>query len=189
MLSKFTGQKVARLSADEARDLARLETEVTEGLRHFRKAGLALKAIRDRQLYRATHETFEAFVLDRWGLSKSHAYRVMDAAEIAENLKLSPMGDVGERTLRPLAGLDAENQAEAWAEATAASDGRPTAAAVEAAATKRKPKRKRAKPKKVRFRVPGATVVIEPNKRFDGDQAGALRAALAKIEGEQRRAA
>lgn len=181
-LRRFT-QKVATLTAEEERELERLTAEVTNGLRQFTKAGLALAAIRDRELYRATHESFEHFVTAKWNMTRQHAYRLMEAAEIASNLRLSPIGDnFRESHLRPLAGLPVEEQREAWAEAIEESEGTPTASQVAKAAAARKPRRKKsAAAKKLRVRVPGATIVVEPNKRFDGDHAAALLAAVEKL--------
>ena len=63
---------------------------------------------------------------DRWGMNRAHAYRLIDAANVADNL--SPEGDIptSERQARPLARLKPEQQAEAWKEAVAsAPDGMP----------------------------------------------------------------
>jgi hypothetical protein len=68
---------------------------------------------------RATHDTFEVYCRERWSMSRPKAYRLMDAAQIADNL--SPMGDnpspVNERQLRPLASLSPEDQRTVWEQA------------------------------------------------------------------------
>ena len=43
-----------------------------------------------RRLYRETHATFEAYCRERWGWSRQHAYRQIQAAQVAG---MSPMGD------------------------------------------------------------------------------------------------
>lgn len=48
----------------------------------------ALSAIHERKLHRATHGTFEEYCREKWGMSASRAYRLMDASEI-----MSPIGD------------------------------------------------------------------------------------------------
>jgi len=45
-----------------------------------------LMEINERKLYRDTHGTFEAFVSERWGISRQRAYQLMDAAEIKSDL-------------------------------------------------------------------------------------------------------
>lgn len=57
--------------------------------------------IRDARLYRDTHATFEDYVEQRWDISRSPAYRLIDAWPLAE--RLSPIGDkLNERQVREL---------------------------------------------------------------------------------------
>lgn len=66
--------------AEKAR-LARLERTVDRAVEVAGKiAGEALATIRDEKLYRRTHSTFEAYVEDRFGVSRSTAYRMIEAA-------------------------------------------------------------------------------------------------------------
>jgi hypothetical protein len=82
----------------------------------FVEVGNALLSIRDNRLYRITHRTFEAYCKGKWGMKKSHAYRLIDAASVAVNL--SPMGDnpkpTSERQVRLLTKLEPEQQKTAW---------------------------------------------------------------------------
>lgn len=48
--------------------------------------GNALKEIRDDKLYRSSHGTFAAYVGDRFGFEKRHAYRLIDASDVARNV-------------------------------------------------------------------------------------------------------
>lgn len=173
------------LSAEERQYLDKLEGIVTGGLRSFAAVGRALTLIRDKQLYRESHDTFEAYVAAKWNMSRQHAARLMEAAEIATQIEKSPTGAVPEteRQVRPLAALEPEQRVAAWTEAVEASPGgKVTPAAVEAAVAKRRPKKRRAKvAKPTRIKVPGATVTITPNRKFDGDALQALRTALAKL--------
>lgn len=44
----------------------------------------ALLTLRDERLYHRTHETFEQYVEQRWGIERAHAYRVCGwAGEVA----------------------------------------------------------------------------------------------------------
>ncbi len=83
------------LTDDEQRDLLHLERKVE---RAFYEAGKALKEIRDRQLYRSKHQTFEAYVKDRFSMKQSRSYQLMDAAIVVDNLlpKVPPMVEVSD---------------------------------------------------------------------------------------------
>lgn len=63
-------------------------------------AGKALATVNSARLYRETHSTFEMYVEDRWGMKRSHAYRMIDAWPIAA--ALSPIGDINEAQVREL---------------------------------------------------------------------------------------
>jgi hypothetical protein len=87
-----------------------------------------LLKIRDERLYRNEHATFEEYCLRRWKWGRAHAYRLIDAANVVQNL--SPIGDVSENEAqaRALAPLSAEQQRQAWTAAVKlAANGKPTA--------------------------------------------------------------
>lgn len=71
------------LSYDEERDRLHLERKVE---RAFYEAGKALRELRDRRLYRSTHKTFESYCHDRFGFSRRHPYRLIDAVEVVDRL-------------------------------------------------------------------------------------------------------
>lgn len=64
-------------------DLDQLEVIIERGQQTFIEVGRALMEIRDRRLYRETHATFEAYCGERWGWTRQHAYRHIDAAQVA----------------------------------------------------------------------------------------------------------
>ncbi|HEY6526820.1 MAG TPA: hypothetical protein VIY10_23740 [Solirubrobacteraceae bacterium] len=72
-----------RRSSAEVEHLSRLEAIVRRGLDTDLEVGNALAEIRDTWLYRSTHETFEAYLVDRWGLSGPRGYQLIQAAEAA----------------------------------------------------------------------------------------------------------
>jgi hypothetical protein len=72
-----------RRSRAEVEHLDKLEAIVRRGLETDLDVGNALAEIRDTWLYRATHETFEAYLRDRWGMSRPRAYQLIQAAEAA----------------------------------------------------------------------------------------------------------
>lgn len=164
-------------TADRA-ELGRYEAVIQRGLSTFVEVGNALAAIRDSKLYRGTHGTFLDYCRERWGLGRSHVYRLMDAAIVAGNLgESSPMGEVNERVLRPLTRLEPEQQREAYAEAVADANGdKPTAAQVEKAVAKftepkARPPRQEIKPlatpKPAPTPPPAKVVYVEPERVSD----------------------
>ena len=56
--------ELAQLSVEEEGDRLQLERRVE---RAFYEAGMALKELRDRRLYRSTHKTFEEYCRARFG--------------------------------------------------------------------------------------------------------------------------
>lgn len=135
------------LTTSERGLLTSYETVVQQGLDSFVEVGNALAAIRDGRLYRETHQTFEAYCIERWNLSKSRAYQFLRGAEVVERLAECTTVDVmpdNEAQVRPLASLPEAQQAEAWQEAVESApvdgDGEPqvTAKHVEAAVDRRK---------------------------------------------------
>lgn len=98
------------------RRLAHLEAVIEKYRRDFYTVGKALKEIREGRHYRKlSFTTFERYVNVRWDMSKSHAYRLIEALLVVENL--SPIGDVlpkNEAQARPLTGLDPHSQRKVW---------------------------------------------------------------------------
>lgn len=188
-------QVASTLSPKEQAELDRCVETVRRGLRSYLEAGEALATIRDKQLYRTSYQTFEQFANGEFGLTSRRLSQLIESFEIVKNLKLispnAPTPKV-EAAVRPLAGLTPIDQVEAYLEAVEVADGEaPTPNAVKAAAAKRKAKKvgksaKSAKP--VRFRVPGATVIVEPNKAFESVEA-CLLAALDQVRQSSKAAA
>jgi len=175
------GKKPAALDARDQADFDRLTGIISRHVKDYMQVGQALREIRDRKLYRATHDNFEDFIRDQWQMDRTHAYRLIDAAEVARNL--SPVGDIPktERQARPLTTLQPAEQLAAWSDARATAGDSPiTAAHVQAAAEKRRPRKKHRRPKAIRIKVPTGIVIIEPGKAFAGADI-ALGEAIAKI--------
>ncbi len=78
------------LTQADKSDLRKLEQQVDRCVKTFREAGNALREIRDRKLYRGEHKTFPDYLRARWSIGKSHAYRLIEAADFVET---SPSGD------------------------------------------------------------------------------------------------
>ena len=114
------------LTEEEERDRLFLERKVE---RAFYEAGKALLQLRDRRLYRSTHNSFEDYVQDRFGMKRAHSYRLIEAALVVENLspKCLQFGDIlptNEAQCRPLTKLEPEQQREAWTKAVESAGGK-----------------------------------------------------------------
>src|ERR1700730_9474831 len=122
----------APLSAGESARLLERETVIEKGFQSFVEVGIALSEIRDERLYRETHETFEEYCRERWGMSYRRAKQLMDVVDVVENL--NNCSDLPRPThesqIRPLTKLEPEEQREAWRKATE-TDPKPTARKVE----------------------------------------------------------
>lgn len=108
---------IEALTAEEKQELGRCEKVIKRGWDTFVDVGKALATIQRSRLYRDKHQTFEAYCRVRWQYGKSHAHRLIGAAEVVEHL--SPIGDkmprpLNEAQVRPLIGLDPEDQLKAW---------------------------------------------------------------------------
>lgn len=117
------------LTLPEAQALTNCEAVIERGLAVFQEVGLALMNIRDQRLYRADYGTFEEYCDQRWGMQRRHAYRLMDAATVVQNVSnwtQNANSDLGtnvptlpanEAQARPLTLLPREQQGDAWREA------------------------------------------------------------------------
>lgn len=119
------------LVESEKQELQSCEAVIERGLATFYEVGTALLKIRDERLYRSANATFEEYCRARWQMSRNHAHRMIDAARVAQNLL--PMGNIPqtERQVRPLAGLEPEQQRAVWEQAVSEANGQPSAAQVE----------------------------------------------------------
>ena len=109
------------LTITEAERLQVLEITIERGLQTFVEVGEALAEIRDSRLYRLNYGTFEDYCQDKWGMSRIHAFRMIEASKVAENLL--PMGNIvpsNERQIRPLASLEPDP----WARGATPGNGR-----------------------------------------------------------------
>lgn len=122
------------LNEIELSELAQHEATIERGFQTFVEVGLALMAIRDGRLYRAEFGTFEEYCNERWGWGRAHAYRLIDAAQVVENVSnwRQNVAPATESQARPLSALEPEEQREAWQRAVeTAPNGKVTAAHVE----------------------------------------------------------
>lgn len=119
-----------KMTPAEARHFKSLESRIERGLQTFREVGMALMEIRDSRLYRMTHETFEAYCLDRWHLERGRANQLLGAAEVVKALGEDDglTNEAQARELVPLVHSDPEAARKVWAEVQKA--GKPITAEV-----------------------------------------------------------
>lgn len=178
-----------QLNMTEEMALHRLEALVDAGVAASSavlEAGRALAEIRSRQLYRVAGESWEAYVQERFGLSRRRCDQMISFAGVAAALEESgtPVPDsLSEGAARPLVGLAAEEVAEVVAEAAAAPGGI-SPATIRQAASRRKKKAGKAassfRPR--RWKVAGWVIVATPNKKASAPASDALRQALEQEE-------
>ena len=98
------------------RRLAQLESVIKKYRQDFYAVGKALREIRDgRHYHKLTFNSFESYVRLRWDMGRSHAYRLIDAFSVIDNL--SPIGEAlpqNEAQTRPLTKLDTFSQRRLW---------------------------------------------------------------------------
>lgn len=81
-----TGTAAERLAAfeaaiDEAKDTAAGSLKAARA-RFVVETGTALRAIRDDDLFKLSHETFDAYITGRWDMDRTRAYQLIDAAPV-----------------------------------------------------------------------------------------------------------
>jgi hypothetical protein len=73
--------------------LAHLEAVIKKYRQDFYSVGKALKEIRDaRHYHKLSFKSFESYLRLRWDMGRSHAYRLIDAFCVIDNL--SPIGEI-----------------------------------------------------------------------------------------------
>lgn len=102
------------LTQDESKRLKECEKVIERGIDTFYQVGNALAEIRELRLYRLAYPTFEDYCKKRWDMSRFYAHRLIDAAQVVENLL--PMGNIpaSERQARELAPYEPEVQQAVW---------------------------------------------------------------------------
>jgi hypothetical protein len=99
-----------------------LEAVIDSRQRSFYEIGKALREIRNERLYgELLFKSFEEYLKKRWDMGRSHAYRLIEASRVIDNL--SPLGDVlpeNEAQSRPLGKLKPMDQRSLWRDFLAA---------------------------------------------------------------------
>jgi hypothetical protein len=141
--------EVTPLTSDEQARLEVLELAIVEAQAYYVKAGEAFRQIQEEQLWRQQATTFLEYLKLRFGIQQAQAYRLMAAADVANNLReLTGAEPPNEAQARELAKLPPRQQQEVWQ--AAQEDGEPVTAAKLRSLVEEKrgttPKRERATP-------------------------------------------
>jgi hypothetical protein len=110
------------LTNAEVEHLDRLEAIVQRGLDADLQLGNALAEISDASLYRGVHQTFDAYLRDRWGISRAPGNQLIQSAELAdpsstEVVVPAPATEPEERPVAPVRGEGPEALADLWEQA------------------------------------------------------------------------
>jgi len=114
------------------------DTVIKQGVATFIEVGNALLMVRRKDLWKDRgFDSFASCCEQVWGLKKTYAYDLSNAAEVNERIADSAIAETKPTNvaqLKQLAKLPAAEQSQAWADAVATSpDGDPTARDVKAA--------------------------------------------------------
>lgn len=176
--------------------LPELEAVIQRGLdamQAFAAAGNALAEIRDQKFYTPGYASFDAYLQGRWAMSKSHAYRLIEAAGVLSDVLMSHTWDATPnlRQAGALAPVPPPLRAEAWQTALDTAPMAPTgeklvtadhvAQVAEQYAPKKRSRRRTKKPRAVKLRGPGWRLVLTRTNP-DVSVIGALQAALHQLQ-------
>jgi hypothetical protein len=126
---------LAPLTRTELSRMGQLEETICVSIQSFIEVGAALKEIRDARLYRASHDTFEAYCKERWALTRQSVNLTISASCIVKNLAtIVSKLPTAESQCRPLASLEAEQQQAAWVAAVEKAGDLPVTAKIVSAA-------------------------------------------------------
>jgi hypothetical protein len=126
-------EEPTELSEEEQQERERLEKQIVDS---FYQAGVALRELRDRKLFRSTHRTFEEYAKNILGFTRIRLYQLIGAAQVYENIRENVNAPLTllpttEYQCRSLVKLSQEEQVEAWKIAVdLAGEKIPTSAAV-----------------------------------------------------------
>jgi hypothetical protein len=131
----MTALSVRPLNAREAALLNECEETIAAGIMTFAEVGEALLVVRDQKLFRRDFVTFEDYCVARWQISRQRAYQLMDAAALVSTIVDKGLpAPTNEAQARALAAVPEDALGKVWTTVHDRTDGKPTAAAIRAAA-------------------------------------------------------
>lgn len=172
--SEVTGQTMVDESTNPVTEptLDELEAIVSAGLNSVSKVGLALQAIKDRELYRPQFVGWISYLDERWHITTDYAQKLIAAGTIAKKILDAGLPEPTHTAhARALATVKPEAITEVWKGVLAevGTVDNVTAEAIEKHAAKhRKRKARRKAPAAIRLKGKGWSVVIS-RKSIDLD--------------------
>jgi len=165
--------------------LDELEAIVSTGLDSVANVGLALQAIKDRELYRPEHDSWPSYLDARWKLGLDYANKLIVAGGIVLKLRAAglPEPSVVSHT-RELAKVQPEKVTQVWTDTLneVGTVDNVTAEAIAKHATKhRKRKARRKAPAAIKLKGKGWTIVLT-RKTADLDPLAILDEATEQLE-------
>jgi hypothetical protein len=102
-------------------ELLARERIIQSGLNTFYAVGIALAEIKDQKLFLATHETWDDYCRQRWGMASRTAYQTIKSASVVAGLISSGVENAPqtESVARELVTVPASERKTAWLEAIA----------------------------------------------------------------------
>ena len=144
--------------------LEQLEAIVSTGLNAVADVGLALTAIKDRELYRPQYDAWSSYLDHRWKLGLDYANKLIVAGAIVVKLRAAGLPEpVVVSHTRELAKVKPESVVDVWTEAIAEAgsvDNVTAQAIAEKAAKHRKRKARRKAPAAIKLKGKGWTIVL-----------------------------
>ena len=118
--------KCEPLTGAELKQLSDLEDIIQHGLANFIQTGEALAEIQRYRLYLNDYQTIDEYLRGRWGLGKSHGYRLISAAKVSKVLAgEATVQPTHESQVRPLISLESDQVPKVWKVAIEIADGNP----------------------------------------------------------------
>jgi len=81
------------LTPNERKRYEICKKQISDGLQTVFDTGTAIMEIRDSKLYREEFDTFKDFCKQTYKIGEAHAYRMIEAADVKDSLKNSPIGE------------------------------------------------------------------------------------------------
>jgi len=140
--------KPGPLTIAELKRLDDLEEVVGKGLSNFIETGAALAEILHDGLYRKEYKSFDEYLYERWGLGKSHAYRLINGSKVAMVLDCKDsLRPTHEAQVRPMTDLENDQIPKVWMVAIKNADGGAITEQIVKAAVREVTGKKESKPK------------------------------------------
>jgi hypothetical protein len=113
---KASREIIAAIDAENEKLLTECEAVYNRSMSNFAEVGKAIKTIRDKKLYKKTHNSFSKYCEERLGLKRRTAYQKIEVAEVYETVRnCAQFPPVNEYQVRQLCRLKTtELQQEAW---------------------------------------------------------------------------